>query len=108
MAWHEGHKSPPLASAHPALFVIGAAEVEEMGGLDSALRVERPVVELGCGAMQVTSWLNLLPYIQECFLFLCNVVAPFKPDRCARRIVAMVLSSYSKLLLKHEAFSKQA
>ncbi len=42
------------------------------------------------------------------FLFLCNVVAPFKPDHCARRIVAMVLSSCSKLLLKHEAFSKQA
>jgi len=51
MAWHEGHRSPPLALAYPALFVIGATEVEEMGGLDSALRVEWPVVELGCGAM---------------------------------------------------------
>lgn len=69
MPWHEGHRSPPLALAYPALFVIGAVEVEEMGGLDSALRVECPVVELGCGAMWMTSWLNLLPYIQECFSF---------------------------------------
>lgn len=98
----------PLVLAYPALFVIRAADVEEMGGLDSALRVECPVVELGCGAMWVTSWLNLLPYIQECFSFCAMWVAPFKPDHCARRIVAMVLSSYSKLLLKHEAFSKQA
>ncbi len=56
VSWH-GMKGidPHLWLWHyPALFVIGAVEVEEMCGLDSALR---------------TSWLNLLPYIQECFSF---------------------------------------
>jgi hypothetical protein len=36
--------------ASEALLVIGAAEVEGMGGLDSALEAALVVVELGCGA----------------------------------------------------------
>jgi hypothetical protein len=110
MAWHEGHRSPPLALAYPAIYVIVWLE---------QLRLKNGwfgfCSQGGTSCCWIGLWCNVSDLMVEpssihtrVFLFLCNVVAPFKPDHCARRIVAMVLSSYSKLLLKHEVFSKQA